>query len=147
MLDQTFIADTRLQAQRLAVSVALLEDAVRCGDLEQIAVHLSAGISPNSRTTSYGDLVATAVFEQQIGSLSALLTAGGAPDSTDVSGVSALARAASYGRIDIVQLLLAHGVSLSQQDDHPFNDPAWAAAFSGQASMLLFCLSRVLLSI
>lgn len=113
-----------------------LEDAVIDGKLDKIAYQLAGGVSPDHRSNRFGNLVAMAVDSKQPGSLTALLNAGASPDATNAHGVPAVTLAASLGRIDMAQDLLAHGASLEPPDAHTFNFPVFAAASSGHASML-----------
>ncbi len=123
----------------------LLHDLAWRGDREMIELLLSKGAEVDmAMLNSSGERRATPlVFAFNHRDVIALLLARGAyVDSLDACGRTPLSRAALQGRVDIAELLLAHGAKINAQHGGTETAPLhWAASFD-RVEMIRFLIAK-----
>ena len=105
---------------------------------------LDVGAEPDEKLGYDNTALISAASEkpdQRVGIVKALLDAGADVTGRGLSGVTALHKAATSGRLDVVVLLLKSGVDITVVDDSG-NTPMLAAAEAGHVEVVCFLAER-----
>ena len=128
----------RISADTLA---QLAADAARAGDLQTLALLLSAGVAVGTTTPRGESLLMLAAYHDRLDAVRLLLKSGADPDQRDARGQTPLTGVAFKGLIDIAAALVEGGADVNAPTTDGRTPLSLAAAFN-RADMVRWLLDH-----